>query len=115
MRRRRGTTPRQRSRPQPRPMTVSDDEGWRPACGGCGSTSLTPAPDGWRFTACGAEWDGSEAPEASLDDERPYVCPGCHAVGGERCAPDCIDAAIEAAREDDERHLDEYDHDDFSV
>lgn len=23
------------------------------------------------------------------------VCPGCHAVGEERCAPDCIDAEIE--------------------
>ena len=28
-------------------------------------------------------------------DEAPYVCPGCHAVGGERCAGDCPDAAIE--------------------
>lgn len=27
----------------------------------------------------------------------PYVCPGCHAVG-ERCAPGCIDAEIEADR-----------------
>lgn len=24
----------------------------------------------------------------------PYVCPGCHAVGGEPCAPGCIDAEI---------------------
>ena len=32
-------------------------------------------------------------------DSAPYVCPGCHAVGGERCAPDCIDAAIEAELE----------------
>jgi predicted RNA-binding Zn-ribbon protein involved in translation (DUF1610 family) len=34
-----------------------------------------------------------------IDDIRweaaPYVCPGCHAVGGERCAPGCIDAEIE--------------------
>lgn len=45
----------------------------------------------------------------------PYVCPGCHAVGDERCAPGCIDAEIEAAREERERHLDEYDDDDFSV
>lgn len=29
-------------------------------------------------------------------EDGPYVCPGCHAVGGERCAPDCIDAEIEA-------------------
>lgn len=26
---------------------------------------------------------------------RPYVCPGCHAVAPERCAPGCIDAEIE--------------------
>jgi hypothetical protein len=26
----------------------------------------------------------------------PHVCPGCHAVGEERCAPGCIDAEIEA-------------------
>lgn len=30
----------------------------------------------------------------------PYVCPGCYAVGGEPCAPDCIDAAIEREREE---------------
>jgi hypothetical protein len=29
-------------------------------------------------------------------DEAPHVCPGCHAVGPERCAPGCIDAEIEA-------------------
>jgi hypothetical protein len=28
----------------------------------------------------------------------PYVCPGCYAVGGEPCAPGCIDASIEEAR-----------------
>lgn len=28
-------------------------------------------------------------------DDAPYVCPGCHAVGGERCLPGCIDAEIE--------------------
>lgn len=32
------------------------------------------------------------------DGEPPYVCPGCHTVGGERCAPSCIDAAIEEER-----------------
>lgn len=34
--------------------------------------------------------------EALLEEHRPYVCPGCHAVGEERCAPGCIDAEIEA-------------------
>lgn len=32
-------------------------------------------------------------------DPAPYVCPGCHAVGGERCAPGCIDAEIAAKDE----------------
>jgi hypothetical protein len=33
-----------------------------------------------------------------LEEDAPYVCPGCYAVGGERCAPWCIDAAIEEER-----------------
>jgi len=48
-------------------------------------------------------------------DEGPYVCPGCYAVGGERCASWCPDAAIAAARykelfddEDGPESLDEY-------
>lgn len=40
------------------------------------------------------------------------VCPGCHAVGGERCAPGCIDAEIARAREcDDEAERGEDDVD----
>ena len=35
-------------------------------------------------------------------DAGPYVCPGCYAVGGERCAPGCIDAEIERQREEDD-------------
>jgi hypothetical protein len=31
-------------------------------------------------------------------DDAPYVCPGCHAVGGERCLPGCIDAELEEER-----------------
>ena len=27
-------------------------------------------------------------------EEGPFVCPGCHAVGGEKCAPGCIDDEI---------------------
>lgn len=30
----------------------------------------------------------------------PYVCPGCYAIGGERCAPGCIDAEIERERQE---------------
>jgi hypothetical protein len=35
-----------------------------------------------------------------MDDDEPYVCPGCYAVGGEPCALDCIDAEIRRDRED---------------
>ena len=28
------------------------------------------------------------------DPVGPYVCPGCYAVGGELCAPDCIDLEL---------------------
>lgn len=31
-----------------------------------------------------------------------FVCPGCYAVGGEPCAPDCIDDEIRNEREDDQ-------------
>lgn len=37
---------------------------------------------------------------AQVWEECPYVCPGCHAVAPERCAPGCIDAEIE----EDARH-----------
>jgi hypothetical protein len=36
----------------------------------------------------------NERPDMTEDDA-PFVCPGCHAVGGERCLPGCIDAEIE--------------------
>ena len=36
---------------------------------------------------------------AKLEEDRPYVCPGCHAVAPERCLPGCLDAEIEAERE----------------
>jgi len=39
------------------------------------------------------------------DDEMlARVCPGCHAVAPERCAPGCIDAEIAREREDDLTH-----------
>jgi hypothetical protein len=37
----------------------------------------------------------------SEHDDGPYVCPGCYAVGGEPCAPRCIDVEIERDRERD--------------
>lgn len=40
----------------------------------------------------------------------PYVCPGCHAVGG-RCAPGCIDAEIERALADS---ADDFEADDLN-
>ncbi len=36
-------------------------------------------------------------PGCTLNEEAPYVCPGCHAVA-EPCLPGCIDAEIEAER-----------------
>lgn len=49
------------------------------------------APDG--CAECGVAANDYHYPGCSF---APYVCPGCHAVGGEHCAPGCIDAEIEA-------------------
>lgn len=38
---------------------------------------------------------------ADIDDV--HVCPGCHAVGAERCAPGCVDAEMAEEREASER------------
>lgn len=48
---------------------------------------------GRRAARCAA---GDRVSEPDDFDAAPYVCPGCYAVGGERCAPGCIDAEIEA-------------------
>ncbi|HEY2512770.1 MAG TPA: hypothetical protein VGI39_18010 [Polyangiaceae bacterium] len=53
---------------------------------------------------CGAR---GEEPCRQDEPEAPYVCPGCHAVGGEKCAADCIDAAMEREREAGETEYDE--------
>lgn len=38
---------------------------------------------------------------ADLDwGDAPYVCPGCYAVGGERCATGCIDDEMDREREE---------------
>ena len=44
----------------------------------------------------------------------PYVCPGCYTVGGGPCAPGCIDAEIEADREDARARC-QYERDDDEV
>lgn len=49
----------------------------------------------WICPECGWADDHAEGCSYGSKDEVPYVCPGCHAVGGERCAPGCIDAEIE--------------------
>lgn len=36
-----------------------------------------------------------EAWDRMVEDGLTRVCPGCHAVGEERCAPGCIDAELE--------------------
>lgn len=53
-------------------------------------------------------------------DTGPYVCPGCYAVGEERCALGCIDEQMRRDREEERDedycgYLQEYDEDDFSV
>lgn len=54
-------------------------------------------------------------PEECEWDDAPFVCPGCHAVGGERCAPDCIDAQIQREREASEwEDREEYEPDDLN-
>jgi hypothetical protein len=42
------------------------------------------------------EAETARSHDEAREDEAPFVCAGCHAVGGERCAPGCIDAEIEA-------------------
>jgi len=43
---------------------------WRPACGRCGSTAISITTGA--CAGCGAEWDGTEAPEVVReDDEQP--------------------------------------------
>lgn len=32
-------------------------------------------------------------------EDTPYVCPSCYAVAGERCAPGCIQAEMDAEAE----------------
>ena len=54
-------------------------------CGACGRPALCRE----------AGFDPDE--DVGVEDDAPYVCPGCHAVG-ERCAPGCIDAEIEEER-----------------
>jgi hypothetical protein len=38
--------------------------------------------------------------------DEPYVCPGCYAAGGERCASWCIDAEIERERQERQLYVD---------
>lgn len=42
-----------------------------------------------------------EANEEAAEEARPYVCPGCYAIGAEPHAGYCQDEAIEQAREDE--------------
>lgn len=43
---------------------------------------------------------GEDAPEM------PYVCPGCHVVGDEKCLPGCIDDEMAREREDEQLYGD---------
>ena len=69
------------------------------------------------------EWNGEMCRACSQEEvcavleseepEMPYVCPGCYAVGPERCLPGCIDAEIAAESELDmqDRMIDDDDAD----
>lgn len=82
-----------------------------------------PVPDTLRSgdvcAGCSEDCEECELGEEDLDDieeelDGPYVCPGCHTVGGGPCLPGCIDAEIEAEREHD-RNRSEWDYDDEEV
>ena len=61
---------------------MSEDLGF--TVGACGECSC--GPNSYHYPGC---------------SRAPYVCPGCHAVGGEPCAADCIDAEMELEREEE--------------
>jgi hypothetical protein len=42
---------------------------WRPACGSCGSTAIGVTTA--RCAECGAEWDGTEVPQAAREGAQP--------------------------------------------
>jgi hypothetical protein len=52
-------------------------------------------------------WWGGGIEEQTRHECAPYVCPGCHAVGGERCAPGCIDDEMRNEREREYEELDD--------
>jgi hypothetical protein len=43
-------------------------------------------------------WRRAETVQPGDEPDMPYVCPGCHAVGGDACSSWCPDAAVEAER-----------------
>lgn len=92
-------------------------------CPGCGKRERECPQFGdecWRNNGCPASPpDRTPEPDrghcdAGLDDDAPHVCPGCYAVGGERCAPGCVDAEMaERDRcEHEERYADFFERDD---
>jgi hypothetical protein len=59
---------------------------------------------------CGCDANSYHYPGCS---GAPYVCPGCYAIGGERCAGYCPDAAIARDREASELERDREEREDF--
>lgn len=97
-------------------VTMEDDER---EDGSIASTSAAITADGAAVVnamlAAGRAASGNSVNESDYelmrsllekhDDEMlARVCPGCHAVAPERCAPGCIDAEIAREREDDLTH-----------
>lgn len=54
------------------------DDPWRPACGGCGSTSIRVSTG--TCDDCGAPWDGSETGEPVRDELTVHGHPGLTGV-----------------------------------
>lgn len=75
--------------------------------GDCGVTTNLDAESGYTLRVQPEELELVPDEEDFIDDA-PHVCPGCHAVGEEPCAPGCIDAEIAADRSE----LDAFDDED---
>ena len=99
-------------------------ECWRRGCNPGGSVMSLEVPPDAVMSPEEAAWFATkprwtlitEPPPGAMkigevEDDAPYVCPGCHAVAG-RCAPGCIDAEIEEEREHDFNNPSRQDEDD---
>ena len=66
-----------------------------PVVFGWSMDGATFAPDEPADTSSGLLVVVRRCDDTPTEPPAPYVCPGCFAVGGEPCAPQCIDNEIE--------------------